>query len=40
MTAFDATTQDDISNKQLPAWLADRADVSEVSQRILARLQE
>ncbi|GAA2613039.1 hypothetical protein GCM10010304_76950 [Streptomyces roseoviolaceus] len=29
-----------VLNKQLPAWLADRADVSEVSQRILARLQE
>ncbi|MET9524322.1 DUF1868 domain-containing protein [Streptomyces coeruleorubidus] len=40
MTVFDATTQDTVIDKQLPAWLADCADVSEVSQRILARLQE
>ncbi|EFL25782.1 conserved hypothetical protein [Streptomyces himastatinicus ATCC 53653] len=40
MTVFDATTQDTVTNKQLPAWLADCTDVSEVSQRILARLQE
>ncbi|MGP3975918.1 DUF1868 domain-containing protein [Streptomyces sp. 8N114] len=40
MTVFDATTQDTVVNKQLPAWLADCTDVSEVSQRILARLQE
>ncbi|WP_405614102.1 DUF1868 domain-containing protein [Streptomyces sp. NBC_00076] len=40
MTVFDATTQDNVINKQLPAWLADCTDVSEVSQRILARLQE
>ncbi|MDH6627574.1 hypothetical protein M2271_005400 [Streptomyces sp. LBL] len=40
MTVFDAMTQDDISKKQLPAWLADCTDVSEVSQRILARLQK
>lgn len=40
MTVFDATTRDTVINKQLPAWLADCTDVSEVSQRILARLQE
>ncbi|EPJ41272.1 hypothetical protein STAFG_1700 [Streptomyces afghaniensis 772] len=40
MTVFDATTQDTVIDKQLPAWLADCADVSEVSQRILARLQK
>ncbi|MDI3403375.1 DUF1868 domain-containing protein [Streptomyces cavernicola] len=40
MTVFDATTQDAITKNQLPGWLADCKDVSEISQRILARLQQ
>ncbi|MFD7499434.1 DUF1868 domain-containing protein [Streptomyces sp. NPDC059850] len=40
MTVFDAMTQNTLIDKQLPAWLADCTDVSEVSQRFLARLQE
>jgi hypothetical protein len=40
MTVFDVTAQDAIINKQLPAWLADCQDMTEISQRVLARLQE
>lgn len=39
MTVFDVVAQDTIINKQLPPWLADCQDMSEVSQRVLARLQ-
>ncbi|MEU1805510.1 DUF1868 domain-containing protein [Streptomyces sp. NPDC019937] len=40
MTVFDMIAQDTIANKQLPPWLADCQDMTEISQRILARLQE
>ncbi|MGW5648161.1 DUF1868 domain-containing protein [Saccharopolyspora sp. NPDC003752] len=40
MTVFDVTTQNTIINKQLPPWLADCHDMTEVSQRVLARLQK
>ncbi|WP_432144755.1 DUF1868 domain-containing protein [Streptomyces sp. bgisy084] len=39
MTVFDVITQNHVKDKTLPAWLADCTDVSQASQRVLARLQ-
>ncbi|WP_010046741.1 MULTISPECIES: DUF1868 domain-containing protein [Streptomyces] len=40
MTVFDVVAQDAVVNKQLPPWLADCRDMTEISQRVLARLQK
>lgn len=39
MTVFDALTKDHIRDNKLPTWLTGSTDVSETSQKILARLQ-